>query len=348
MDPSLTTAIILIAFFIALSSAAISSISQEDISELFASDDLTYKKIRHIKIHFEESNEAFFILEIFLYLIASSLLTFHLVNFYDSFLIIVAWLIGFFIAVLFARAVLWGLGVKYSAGLTKKFPAVLVFIHSFSYPCASFLNYIVEKISGRGQEEASREELSALFETAHEEGSIETDEYRILKNIIHFSEVLVSDVMTPRTVVFNCRADQTVGEIAGLQELQMYSRFPVWEGESLDDGVIGYIMTKDVLHAALNGQNSKELRSLVREAYIIPENAGLDKALEQFLLRRQHLSIVVDEYGGFEGLLTMEDVLETILGVEIVDEADRIVDLREAAKKKRDKRIANLSADDKS
>ncbi|MGA2296429.1 MAG: CBS domain-containing protein, partial [FCB group bacterium] len=124
----------------------------------------------------------------------------------------------------------------------------------------------------------------------------------------------------------------------------MYSRFPVWEGESLDKGVIGYTMSREVYHAALTGKSGQKLRELARDIYFIPENAELDIALDRFIKRRQHLFIVVDEYGGVEGLLTMEDVLETILGVEIVDEADKVVDLREVAKHLRDKRIATMSS----
>ena len=112
----------------------------------------------------------------------------------------------------------------------------------------------------------------------------------------------------------------------------------------MDTGVIGYVMSRDILHSALSGKTDKSLRDFSREVYFIPENAPLDNALDRFLKRRQHLFVVVDEYGGVEGLLTMEDVLETMLGVEIVDEADRFVDMRLLAKQRRDRRI---SANDK-
>lgn len=97
-----------------------------------------------------------------------------------------------------------------------------------------------------------------------------------------------------------------------------------------------------LLKSALEGKLSMQLHELVREVYFIPENVPLAKALEQFLKRRQHLFVVVDEYGGVEGLITMEDVMEAILGTEIVDENDRIIDLRELAKSRRDKRIAQF------
>ena len=121
----------------------------------------------------------------------------------------------------------------------------------------------------------------------------------------------------------------------------MYSRFPVYEGNDLDS-VCGYVITKDVLRAALAGRNGVELVKLKRDVKFIPENVTLERALEQFLGERYHMFMVVDEHGGVEGLLTMEDVLETMLGVEIVDEADHVVDLRQLAKQQRDARIARL------
>jgi CBS domain containing-hemolysin-like protein len=188
-----------------------------------------------------------------------------------------------------------------------------------------------------------REEFDALVDTAREEGTLDDGEYRIFKSIMTFSEIRVADVMTPRSVMFTCNADKTVGDVAMQPELLMYSRFPVWEGDSID-GIIGYALAKDVLRWALDGRRRRPLRQLVREVYYIPDNASLEKALEQFLQRRQHLFAVVDEYGGVEGLITMEDVLETMLGAEIVDEADRVVDLRALAKSRRDKRVSDYQS----
>lgn len=204
----------------------------------------------------------------------------------------------------------------------------------------NFLQLLAEKIGGRKVDEDTREELDAMVETAHDEGSIETSEYRILKNIIKFKEVFVSDIMTPRTVVISLNADKTIEEVINNNGLKMYSRIPIWEGESLDKGLLGYILSKDILQAALSGKTNLTLREFIRTINYIPENVELDVALDHFLNNKQHLMAVIDEYGGFDGLITMEDVLETILGVEIMDEADRIEDLRSLAIKKRDKRIS--------
>jgi CBS domain containing-hemolysin-like protein len=134
-----------------------------------------------------------------------------------------------------------------------------------------------------------------------------------------------------------------VEEAAKIPELLQYSRFPVYEEDSLDS-IVGYVLTKDILWAIVNKQETIKLRELSREVYFIPENIDLDRALENFLERREHLFVVVDEYGGVEGLITMEDVMETLLGVEILDEADKVDDLRELAKQRRDQRIAALRA----
>ncbi len=204
----------------------------------------------------------------------------------------------------------------------------------------SFLQLLAEKIGGRKVDEDTREELDAMVESAHDEGSIDSSEYRILKNIIKFKEVFVSDVMTPRTVVFSLNADKTIEEVLNNNGLKMYSRIPLWEDESLDKGLIGYILSKDILQAALSGKTNITLREFMRVINFIPENVELDVALDQFLNNKQHLMAVIDEYGGFDGLITMEDVLETILGVEIMDEADRVEDLRSLAIEKRDRRIS--------
>lgn len=248
-----------------------------------------------------------------------------------------------FLLILLLRTITFAIGERFAEKVPSQAAIFISVISAFAKPSILLLSTINRSIAPPPSDDESREEFDALVDTARDEGTLDDEEYRILKNIMKFSDVQVSDVMTPRTVVFSCKSDKTVGEIVRLPELQMYSRFPVWEGNSLD-GVVGYVMTKDVYRAALNGRKNRTLNELMREVYFIPENVELGKALSQFLQRKQHLMMAVDEYGGIEGLITMEDVVEAILGVEIVDEADRIVDLRVLAKQRRDKRVAEVQA----
>ncbi len=326
----------------AMISAVLLYLSQERITELIENESVEAGRIQKLKLHFERYVESFLIIELFIYTIAAVIITGNHLYWNEPSSIYIYEIFVYFLFAIIFRSIFSSVGRRYADRLILKVSGSLRLLSILSKPIVLTKNLIDRLIIGSETEEASRDELNAMVETAHEDGSIDQDEYRILKSIMHFSDVLVTDVMTPRTVVFSCRADSTVREIIDLPELQMYSRFPIWEGESLDDKVVGYVMSKDVLHAALTGESNKKLRYFARDVEFIPENAELDMALERFLRERKHLFLVVDEYGGVEGLLTMEDVLETMLGVEIVDEADKVVDLRKLAMQRRDKRIASV------
>ena len=219
------------------------------------------------------------------------------------------------------------------------FVFILESLLKFTKKINTALTRLLSRILGKENNEASLEEITDLVEKAREDGSIDVGKYRLITNIMQFNDVLVSDVMTPRVVLFSCRANMIVEETSKLPELQIYSRFPIWMGDSIDDEVIGYVTTKEIFNAALNGRNNIKLEEFARPIHFIPENAELGTALEELLRNKLQLYLVVDEYGGIEGLITMEDILETILGVEIIDEADKIADLRQLAKQKREERI---------
>jgi CBS domain containing-hemolysin-like protein len=243
----------------------------------------------------------------------------------------------------FAHLVPRALGERYAAQAVPFTAASVSALLVVTKPFVQVVRRFYAVVVPPHHEESTREEIDEIIESAHEEGSLDAGEYKILKNMMRFSDVQVSDVMTPRTVVFSCAADTPVREAMLLPEVRQYSRIPVCETDDLDS-VMGYVLAKDILWSLVNGKPTLTLRELAREVYFIPENIQLDRALENFLNRREHLFIVVDEYGGVEGLLTMEDVMETLLGAEILDEADRITNLRQLAKQRRDQRIAMLRA----
>lgn len=252
--------------------------------------------------------------------------------------IFVGYLGSILVFILFGRTLFYALGIRLANPLFNRLFPFISFLASATIPLSSLLNKIKRGIGGGDAVEDSREEIETLVDSAKEDGSLEDSEYRLLKNIMSFKEVMVSDVMTPRTVVFSLPEETKVGECIKIKEIRNYSRIPVYSGQSLDEGVKGYVTARDILAAYAEGDTDKELSELSRKIYFIPDNLELSKALEQFLVTQQHMYIVVDEYGGVDGLITMEDVLETVLGVEIVDEADSITDLRKLAKKTRDYR----------
>ncbi len=323
--------------------AVISELSLDDISRISESDYKAAQKLQKLQSEFSYNVNSFQIIELITFF-ASIPLFYLFIEKYNTFPELISIYVAFFIlSLLLLKYLVQAFGLKYSSKVAQNLSGIIYFYDAMISPITNLLIFLNELIAGDKIDEASREDIKELVETAREEGSIDPGEYRILKNIMNFSQVFVSDVMTPRTVIFSFESGRTIDDVINLPEIQMYSRFPIWEGESLDDGVIGYVMSKDILQAKLMGKGASKLRDFAREVFFIPENTPLDTTLSRFLNRRQHLFVVVDEYGGIEGIITMEDVVETMLGVEIVDEVDKVVDLRQLAKQRRDSRIALMS-----
>lgn len=334
--------LVFLGVFASFLSAVLTALTQDRLNEIIEENYKAAQLLQNLRSKFEDNISPFQIIEVMNYSIAGILLGLWLQTNTPDIVNITIGIISYSLGVLLLRYIFQALGFRWADGLASILSGILGFISFITNPLFLFIKFITDKIAGETNEDDSRDEINALVEFAREEGSLDADEYRILKNIMHFSNVYVADVMTPRTVVFSSDAYKTVGEMLNYQEIHMHSRIPIWEGESIDDGVIGYVMVRDILRAALNGKTDVKLIDISREIFFIEEEEVLDEALERFLHRRQHMFMVVDEYGGIAGLITMEDVLETMLGVEIVDEADKFEDMRLVAKQKRDKRIASL------
>jgi len=186
----------------------------------------------------------------------------------------------------------------------------------------------------------SREEFSAMAEQGAEEGVFEEDESHIFKNLIRFSSLRIKDIMTPRTVVVLFHKNKTVGEVFGeFQELR-FSRVPVY-GDDEDD-IVGYVLKSDLLIQVAKDKQNTLLDEIKRDVLILSENVLLKRLFEKLLESQEHIAVVVDEYGGFAGVVTMEDVVETLLGMEIVDENDAIEDMQKLARKKWRERAREL------
>jgi CBS domain containing-hemolysin-like protein len=240
------------------------------------------------------------------------------------------------------RYLFQALGIRASENVKPGVSVLLFAFYILMYPLFWIFSTLNLAIVGEKTEEDSRDEIESVVESAYSEQALEADEYKILKNTMQFNEMTVHEVMTPRTVIFGMSIMSTIADVVDNPELQNYSRIPVWEGESIDDGVRGYVLTKDVFYAAVHEKGESTLEDFVREIRIINESDTLDDVLERILGSRNHIFMVADEYGGITGLITLEDVLETIIGEEILDEGDEYVDMRQLAKQLRDKKITKL------
>ncbi|MHC4832061.1 MAG: CBS domain-containing protein [Planctomycetota bacterium] len=234
------------------------------------------------------------------------------------------------------------LGTVYASKLTG-FVARTTHLLTKALSPILFVTRALTRLVSHGAEENafSRGELAALVAMAAQGGAIHKDESRVFQNVLKFEGVKVEDVMTPRTVVATFPKDKTVGDAISDARATPYSRIPVYEGTR--DQVVGYVLLREILLAAAHGADRDQpIGAFLREVMFIPETASLAQALRQFLERSEHMAVAVDEFGGVSGLVTLEDVVETILGVEITDESDRVPDLREVAMTLRDKRLERV------
>ncbi len=196
------------------------------------------------------------------------------------------------------------------------------------YPIIVALEWINGMLgSKREAQRMSRAELAATLRLGHQGGALEEREYRVVANLLALNNSKLSAILTPRTVLFALPDEMTVAEVRAEHDPIRFARIPVYKEKV--DTVTGYVARFD-LHRA---EGDKTLASLARPIEVLPEQATVGDALEIMLDKREQIALVVDEYGGTAGIVTLEDALEELLGQQIVDEADPVVDMQELAKK---------------
>ncbi|EFL51332.1 protein of unknown function DUF21 [Solidesulfovibrio fructosivorans JJ]] len=192
-------------------------------------------------------------------------------------------------------------------------------------------------VAGRRKDPMSSEEdLRAVVSLTRREGVIKPLEELSIKNILSLDRKTASDIMTPRTVVFSLPAQMTVAEARGdRRAVWPHSRIPVFDADD-PENIVGIVYRREVLEALANDQDDVRLSDLMKPVRFVLDSMPLDRVLVKFLESRMHLFVVLDEYGGVSGVVTLEDVLEEILGKEIVDETDQVADMRELARTRRE------------
>lgn len=189
----------------------------------------------------------------------------------------------------------------------------------------------------------SRSELLAMAELSGKEGQLAQQEALFLQNLLSLHERKISDAMTHRTVVFSLSENMTVAEFVDKHAKIAFSRVPVYENNE-SEKITGYVMRTEILLALARGDTEKTLAEFCSPLVTLLGNMPLSTSFDHFLNSRVHMLLVVDEYGGLEGILTLEDLLESLLGIEIVDEQDSTVSMKRLAKimwKRREKRMVS-------
>ena len=206
------------------------------------------------------------------------------------------------------------------------------------YPLVLLIELLTRLVTPKDAEEpaVSRDEVSAMAHVAEEEGDLEEDENTIIQNLISMDEVKAFDVMTPRVVCEIAPESMTLKSFYKSKRYRHHSRIPVYADN--DEYITGYILRMEALQLMAEDKFDLTLGEIRRDVATFDEDTTLDKIWDEMLSKDEQIAIIINEYGSFQGILTLEDVIETLLGSEIVDENDTVRDMQQLAREKWKKR----------
>ena len=234
------------------------------------------------------------------------------------------------------------IGAKYWRQLALVSGIIINTMVIITFPLVIMTGYITKLFSRDINEiSTSREEISAMANIGTEEGVFEEKENKIIQNLIRLRNIKVSEIMTPRVVVTLADENMSLEEFLIKKELLYYSRIPIFSKNI--ENIIGYVFRQTVFEKLAEKETNLKLQDICREIVIANEFQTLMTVWEVLLEKKEHIALIVDEYGGTAGIVTMEDIIETILGLEIVEERDKIIDMQQYARKRWNERKAKYN-----
>ncbi len=241
-------------------------------------------------------------------------------------MIIVTFLLSY-VTLVFGELIPKRVALRSSEKMALSSIGVIVFISKIFSPFVKFLTFSTNVVltllklkEDNIEEKVSKEELRSLVEVGREHGIINEVEKEMIENIIVFDEKIAREIMIPRTKVFLIDRNTTIEELFETKEVGKYSRIPVYEEEA--DNIVGILLTKDLMMEAYKkGFENINISEMVQEAYFVPETKNVNELFNEMQLEKKHIAILIDEYGGFSGIVTLEDLIEEVMG-NIADEYD--------------------------
>ena len=237
------------------------------------------------------------------------------------------------------------LGVIYWRSLVIPSVYVLNILIIALYPFVLVAEFLTKLITRKKEKKTlNREDLKIMMELGYKEGTFLKQESYILKNLLSFSSLKAKDILTPRPVVFSLNSEMTLKEIMEKYPALEYSRIPIFT-ENIDD-MKYYVRKDDILQNVAEGKRDKTIFNLRRKLLTVPENISLFNLFETLLKKREYIAMTVTEFGGVSGIVTLEDLVETLIGIEIVDETDNVTDMQQYAKKRWQERSAKFKEEE--
>ena len=240
-----------------------------------------------------------------------------------------------FAILIFSEIIPKTIGTSYWRSLALPASVIINAMIFISFPLVWVLERMQKIISSRSnQVSVSREDISAMVSVATEEEVIEKEEKKMIQNLLKLDELTAHEIMTPSAVVEMAEGNMTIREFYD-SDLS-HSRIPVYDEEN-DEYVIGYVLRQEILEKMAEDKFTTRLNDIIRPIMLFNEDDSVADIWEKMLAKKEHISVILDEYGSVRGIVTLEDVIETMLGHEIVDEKDEVVDMQEYAKEQWEK-----------
>ncbi len=225
------------------------------------------------------------------------------------------------------------LGANYWRGLSRISYYIIRGMIWITYPLIILSSVMTKAISGNNKENTiSREEISVLANIGKSEGLFSDKENKIIQNILKLKKIKITEIMTPRVVVAKADENLTMKDFLEHKENLKFSRIPIYEKKK--ENITGYVVRNEVFEHLAEQNFNKKLKHIKRNIIAFPGSLMLYSLWEKMLEEKQHIALIVDEFGGMDGIITLEDIFETLLGLEIVDENDEVTDMQKYAREK--------------
>lgn len=225
------------------------------------------------------------------------------------------------------------IGAQYWRNLAKPSYYILQTMMIIVYPLVIGSAFITKLISKNKQEQTtSREEIAALASIGTNEGLFSDKENKIIQNILRLKNIKVTEIMTPRVVLSMAEENTQVNDFLTDKNYLKFSRIPIYSGN--DENITGYVFRQEIFEKLAEDKHKLPLKEIKREITVVPDSMVLFSLWEVLLEKKEHIALIVDEYGGVEGIVTMEDIIETLLGLEIMDEKDTVIDMQKFARER--------------
>jgi len=336
---------VFVSMFCSVAEAALYSMSWADIEKLRDSGSKSAELLHKLRSNVDEPITAILTLNTCAHTAGAAVAGWAWANVYGKETLWLFTVVFTVIILIFTEILPKTLGVVYSDRIAPPLARPLNGLIWLFKPVIAVMGLLSQAVSKKDSgPDHTEDDIRAIVSLTRRSGSIKSYEEKSIRNILSLDSKTVEQIMTPRTVVFSLSSEMTVAEARESHPDWPHSRIPVFDDDPED--IVGVVYRRQVLEALADDRDDLKLADIMRPVRFVLESITLDMLLVKFLGSRLHLCVVLDEYGGVAGVVTLEDVLEEILGSEIVDETDQVVDMRQLARMQRDELTSSRESAD--